>query len=241
MVDQPDDAAVLAHIAAVSQRLLVDDPSVVASLQAVATAGCSLIEQCASASITILQGDRPATIACTDDTARALDDAQYRAGTGPCLAAAREVRMINLERTTTADEWPEFAAAAAQQQVASSLSVPLVLPGDATYGGLNLYGSVVGAFTADDRHVAQVFASQASAVVTNALAYWAAFEQSRHLTIAMESRAEIEQAKGILMATQRCSPEEAFDLLRRASQRENRKLREIAAEIVARASGREGT
>ena len=49
---------------------------------------------------------------------------------------------------------------------------------------------------------------------------------------ALASRGVIEQAKGILMAAQRCSAEEAFDLLRRASQRENRKLRDIATQIV---------
>jgi AmiR/NasT family two-component response regulator len=51
----------------------------------------------------------------------------------------------------------------------------------------------------------------------------------------MESRAAIEQAKGILMARQHCTADDAFDILRRASQRENRKLRDIADEMVRRA------
>ena len=68
--------------------------------------------------------------------------------------------------------------------------------------------------------------------MSNALAYWGAFDQAANLTLAMEHRAEIEQAKGILMATQRCTADEAFDLLRRASQRENRKLRDVAADLV---------
>jgi hypothetical protein len=42
----------------------------------------------------------------------------------------------------------------------------------------------------------------------------------------------IEQAKGVLMAQHRCGPEEAFDLLRRASQRANVKLSVLAAQIV---------
>jgi len=44
----------------------------------------------------------------------------------------------------------------------------------------------------------------------------------------------IEQAKGIIMAQCRCSEEQAFDALRRASQRENIKLRELAARVVAK-------
>jgi AmiR/NasT family two-component response regulator len=51
----------------------------------------------------------------------------------------------------------------------------------------------------------------------------------------MASRAEIEQAKGILMVRSRCDADRAFDILRRASQRQNVKLREIAHTIVANA------
>jgi exonuclease VII small subunit len=46
----------------------------------------------------------------------------------------------------------------------------------------------------------------------------------------------IEQAKGILMAQERCGPDEAFDLLRRASQRSNIKVSELAAQIVEQAA-----
>ena len=49
-----------------------------------------------------------------------------------------------------------------------------------------------------------------------------------------ETIAVIEQAKGIIMAQHRCEPEEAFDLLRRVSQRTNVKVRELAAQIVDR-------
>lgn len=53
------------------------------------------------------------------------------------------------------------------------------------------------------------------------------------LRLAMEHRAEIEQAKGIVMATLGCGSDEAFDILRRQSQHENRRLREIAQDLVA--------
>ena len=56
----------------------------------------------------------------------------------------------------------------------------------------------------------------------------------------MESRGEIEQAKGILMAQQRCGPDEAFDLLRRASQRANIKISVLAAQIVENVASPEG-
>ncbi|HUR49003.1 MAG TPA: ANTAR domain-containing protein, partial [Acidimicrobiales bacterium] len=55
-----------------------------------------------------------------------------------------------------------------------------------------------------------------------------------HLNLALQSRATIEQAKGIIMATMRCSPDRAFEVLRQQSQALNEKLRDIAAEIVDR-------
>jgi GAF domain-containing protein len=233
--------ALLASISSVAQRALADDSSLVESLQAVAAAGCSLIEPCTRASITIIERGRPATVACTDDVALALDQAQYEVGDGPCLAAARDTTVIRLDHTEAAARWPSFAASAQAHGVQSSLSVPLMLSGDGVHGGLNLYGSAAEAFGEDDQHVAEVFASQASVVVANAISYWQAFEQSRQLTAAMESRAVIEQAKGVLMGAQHCSADEAFDLLRRASQRENRKLRDIAVEVVERAIRPEAT
>ncbi len=79
----------------------------------------------------------------------------------------------------------------------------------------------------------------ASVVLANAQAYWSAYELSRQLQQAMESRASIEQAKGILIEQSGVNEDEAFQLLRRASQRENRKLRDIATEVVRRAQERQ--
>ncbi|HET9893328.1 MAG TPA: ANTAR domain-containing protein [Streptosporangiaceae bacterium] len=52
----------------------------------------------------------------------------------------------------------------------------------------------------------------------------------------LETMPVIEQAKGIIMARSRCAEAEAFDLLRRASQRSNIPVRDLAAQIVARAT-----
>jgi AmiR/NasT family two-component response regulator len=66
-------------------------------------------------------------------------------------------------------------------------------------------------------------------------AYWTAFDLGVHLNEALKTRAVIEQAKGMIMArSPGLTPDEAFDLLRKASQRENVKLRLIAQRIVER-------
>jgi hypothetical protein len=105
-------------------------------------------------------------------------------------------------------------------------------------GGFNLYGTDVGAFGREDVQLGTAFASQATAVVLNAQAYWAAADLSRNLATALETRGVIERAKGVLMANLGLTADEAFDELRKRSQQQNRKLNELAVEITDEATPR---
>jgi len=69
-------------------------------------------------------------------------------------------------------------------------------------------------------------------VLANARAFWAASDLAAGLETAMSNRAVIEQAKGMLMAAERCTADEAVAKLVEASQRDNVKLREVARHIV---------
>lgn len=109
--------------------------------------------------------------------------------------------------------------------------MPLTV-GDETYGAFNLYATEPYAFSDADQDDAEVFATQAALVLGNARAYWGAYQLAENLKTAMQSRATIEQAKGILMASQRCGPDEAFATLTSTSQRSNIKLRELARRLV---------
>jgi len=60
----------------------------------------------------------------------------------------------------------------------------------------------------------------------------AALRLAEQMREAMESRAVIEQAKGMLIAAHRCTPDEAFQMLSKSSQRSNRKLRDVAKAMV---------
>lgn len=74
------------------------------------------------------------------------------------------------------------------------------------------------AFSAADRETGLMFAAQAAVALANAQVYTASVRLANQLADALDSRAVIEQAKGILMAAHRCSDDEAFDLLRAAPQ-----------------------
>lgn len=224
--------------AALAHWRVSDDINLSDGLRKIAEAGCALLANCGAASVTIVERGSASTAASTDKSAEALDALQYEADDGPCLSAARERRLVRIDDMTSDARWPMFAGAAAERGVLSSLSIPLVLTGDDRSGGINVYRTVEGAFGPDDERLAMAFATQASAVVANAEAYWSAFEMTRNLTRAMESRAVIEQAKGVLIAWHGLGDDDAFDMLRGRSQTENRKLRDVAVELVEQARQR---
>jgi hypothetical protein len=222
-----------------STTLVTDDANLREALRRVAILGCELVPLCASSSVTIIERGRAITVGSSSAVAEVLDAAQYDEDDGPCLRAARATEVVRIHDADADDRWPAFCRTAAQHGVFSSLSVPLLLPAAETSGGFNVYGSTANAFSGNDEETCRAFAAQASVVVSNAQAYWAAFELTRHLTTAMESRATIEQAKGVLMSQHGVDADGAFDLLRRRSQTENRKLRDIAREVLDGATGAE--
>ena len=170
-----------------------------------------------------------------------IDRAQYRTGDGPCVDAFRNGEPYGIESTSQPGRWQAFRDSALRHGVRSTLSLPLIANAE-PIGALNLYAEVEHAFDEETQHVAELFASQAAFVLVNAQAYWDARTLSENLTQAMASRAEIEQAKGIIMSNTRCTQDEAFELLKNQSQILIIKVRELAAEIVRnnRKGGPEG-
>jgi len=175
------------------------------------------------------QHGKPTTAAFTERMVLPLDHIQYDTGNGPCLDAARTETVFRVDDTALDGRWPEYSACAASHGVLSSLSVPLVVGGD-SFGALNIYDRNIGFFIDERVRAAQAIAASCSI----AAQYWSVANEATTIAAAMKSRATIEQAKGVIMGTTGCSPDDAFELLRSQSQTENRKLRDIAAEVIAR-------
>jgi GAF domain-containing protein len=186
-----------------------------------------------ASSITLLRGDKAFTAAHSGDMALAADELQYEHGYGPCMDAGRGGVLLRVDDMRTEERWPDYAAhVVATTPVRSSLSVPLPYQGS-SIGALNNYSTKVGAFASPESLQAGAEVAEVIAVaVANADAHAQLFEQARNMRLAMESRAVIEQAKGVLMAQRHVDAEAAFEILRDASQRYNRKLRDIAVGIV---------
>jgi GAF domain-containing protein len=132
----------------------------------------------------------------------------------------------------TDTRWPGWARKAASAGVGSVLAVGLPIMDDVS-GALNIYGHRPAAFDSEATMLAQTFAGYAAVALANAYIYHSTADLARHLQTAMHSRAVIEQAKGIVMAERRCTAEEAFAFLTAVSQETNRKVRDVAAALVA--------
>jgi GAF domain-containing protein len=185
-----------------------------------------------SVSTTMLRGEKPLTAAYYGEMALHADELQYDEGYGPCMDAGRGGVVLRIDDVLTEQRWPKYVARVREQGVRSSLSVPLPFQGN-SIGALNIYSSRPEAFVSEESlHAGREVAEAIAIAVVNAEAHHRLGEQARNLQIAMQTRAVIEQAKGVLMAQRRVGEEEAFEILRDASQRYNRKLRDIAVGIV---------
>jgi len=186
-------------------------------------------------SVTLVRGKAAHTAAFTGDLALHADEAQYATGYGPCLDAAASVAVMSVTDMATETRWPAWSARSREQGICSSLSIGLPVEQTVT-GALNIYSTKPDAFDDDAVALAQTFAGYAAVALANAHLYDTTATLAQHLQVAMESRAVIEQAKGIIMGERRCTSDEAFRILTKLSQDSNRKLRDVAAALVARAT-----
>jgi GAF domain-containing protein len=181
-------------------------------------------------SVTVVRDERPVTAAFTDRLAADLDESQYARGHGPCLDAALSGQFTEIVDARTDQRWPDHVPVLLAHGVLSSVAAPV--PAPHLTAGLNVYARSAGVLTDDDRTRLVEFAAHAGAALTNMDALHDARELAANLQKAMESRAVIEQAKGILVERYRLTPEQAFRLLADASMRTNRKVRELAEDLV---------
>ena len=217
---------------------LLDDDVLDQLLQKVVELTCHTVRTARSVSITVADGGRYRTSNSTDEEALAIDLAQYAGDEGPCLEALRSGRQVQAAIEGDGRRWPQFHRKAKEMGVAAVLSTPLVRTREGAIGALNVYSHEVGAFDATARRTAQIMGEHAALLVGNIVALRSASQLNEQLRQALASREIIGEAKGIIMERQSCTRDEAFDILRRASQRENRKLRELAEELVLRVESR---
>jgi hypothetical protein len=190
----------------------------------------------AACGLTLRRDCQPFTVVSSDGFAAQADEIQYGANEGPCLESLRHGVVVQVDDLSRDSRWPRYRPHAVAHGVVSSLSLPLTVGGQ-TVAALNLYADRPAAFAGAARQHATVFAAQGAAALALALRQFDQAQIQQQLLEAVTSRSVIDQAIGILMSQQRCNATVAFDLLRQASQHRNRRLRDIAVDIVTNVTG----
>ncbi len=224
MATDPGGSSSPAAFAEMARSLLAEE-DVQKTLQRIVELAVETIGGCDHAGVTILHGGTFSTPAFTDAVPVAVDAIQYETGEGPCVDAIRDHEVFRTGDLGHEARWPAFSARAQRETgVTSMMGFRLFIAGD-TLGALNLFSKAPDAFDDAASAAGSVFAAHAAIALSTAL-------HDEQMNQALESRDIIGQAKGILMAKEGVTADEAFDMLRRASQRLNLKLRKVAEDIT---------
>jgi GAF domain-containing protein len=215
----------LAHQLGRLARALQDEEDVDRTLEAIVHAVSGTVPGAQEASVSLIRRRREVeTGASTGELPRAVDQAQYDTGQGPCLDSLYEHETVRVADMATERRWPEFARRATALGVGSMLSLQLFVRGS-DLGALNLFSRERDAFSDDSERVGLLFAAHAGVALAGA-------RQQDQLRRALDTRDLIGQAKGMLMERYRISADQAFAVLVRVSQAGNRKLVQICEELV---------
>ncbi|MHC3468796.1 GAF and ANTAR domain-containing protein [Streptomyces sp. 7R007] len=188
--------------------------------------------------VTLQRGSRPLTVVSTGGTADKLDERQYGQDDGPCLQALRTGEVVYAPDMPGETRWASYPSYAVSLGVRSALSLPVPV-GAHTVGALNFYASDTDAFSeADERRLTQ-FAAQAGGGIALAQRLSDAEEFTHDLQAALQSRAVIDQAIGVVMGRRQCDADQALAILRDLSQQTNTKLRDVCAHLLTDMGGRE--
>jgi GAF domain-containing protein len=186
--------------------------------------------------VTLRRRKRSATVAGSSDRARVLDKLEQVLGEGPCLTSIETMKPVVLADIDTDPRWPEYRKVLADNGCRSVLGVPLALD-EHQSAALNFFADEPGVFSESVISRAEGFADLAGRALRLALRIADAQNLAEDLSAAMQNRTTIDLACGVIMAQNRCSQDEAIALLTKASSHRNQKLRDLAAEVLARVNG----
>ena len=176
----------------------------------------------------------PRWVAATDAAIELLVQVQHDFGEGPYLQAYAQGRAVVVEDLGAAPLWVRLAAVVGQLHVRGVLSVPIRLAGQPV-GTLDVYSSQPRAWTTHELEGVAEFAAVAGELVHASVELAARELEVAQLRQALTSRVWIEQAKGVLAATQGSDPGVAFQQLRARARASSRKLAEVSQEVVQEA------
>jgi GAF domain-containing protein len=170
-------------------------------------------------------------VAVSDDRFGHLEELQVRHQEGPCITAFEDKELVGAEDLTADRRWPSFSAAAVDRGVLAVLASPLPYNQDAV-GVVAVLSKERHPWSAEGELALLAFTDLAALLIASMMQGEEKSELAAQLQTALNSRAIIEQAKGVLMGQQGMSARKAYEQLRAQARAERRKLLAVSAEVV---------
>ncbi|HEX7202165.1 MAG TPA: GAF and ANTAR domain-containing protein [Arthrobacter sp.] len=181
--------------------------------------------------ITVERNGAPSTVSSSSDLGRRLDERQYAADAGPCLTAVRQQSAVLVEDMATDQRWGKYAQAALSEGVQAMLAVPIRTDGSSR-AALNCYARKAHAFDEETVSLLETHAASMSRILRLALRLHAPQAYPEHLRSALKSRAVVDAAIALIMLQHRGGRDGALELLQLAAVSSNRRIQQIATDIV---------
>lgn len=222
MTDRPPLAERMADAA----RALQDQADPQRTLETAVAVALENVRGCDGVGISLVRRRRRIETPAHSHAYVALCDAlQNELAEGPCLDAIFEEQVVHSADLCEDDRWPQWGPrVAAEADVRSMMCLRLYTHSD-TVGAINLYARHPRAFDVQDRDDGQAVAAHVAVAVVAA-------QKVEQLVTGLDARTIIGQAIGIVMERYDLDGDRAFEVLARLSSHANRKLRDVAEEVV---------
>jgi hypothetical protein len=195
------------------------------------------VRACSGATAALWRGREPVIMVASHPDLPELVEAQLRSGRGPMFDALSGGESVTVPDTLSETRWPEYATAALRRGVRCSVTLAYRHSAQATARDddavtLSLFAARPRVLRSGQLDLAELLVTYGGAVVGNAADYGDAQRTAQQLRDAAESRTVVDQARGMIMQTLGCTPDEAMRWLRRNSQERNVRVADVASMIV---------
>jgi hypothetical protein len=199
------------------------------ALSVVTAAAIQAIDGAEAAAVTRGRNQKFETVAATSDLPLQVDKIQYDLMSGPCVDAVLEQTVFHSNDLRSDQRWPEFAARAVTETgVLSMMSFRMFFEEGDLVAGLNIYATRTNVFDDLAETTGLVLATHGALALSGAVR----LERIENLERALATNRDIGVAMGILMKAHLATKQQAFDMLRVASQHTHRKVGDIALQVI---------
>jgi transcriptional regulator with GAF, ATPase, and Fis domain len=225
------EQAVAAALVELADTLVVDF-DIADFLHTLSTRCVELLDVQAAGVMVTDQRGRLRVMASSSERAHVLELFEVESEQGPCVACFHSGQPVSDADLRVVDpRWASFSQHAGQAGFSAVHALPMRLR-DEIIGVLNLFSVRPGGLTAADTHLGQALANVTTIGILQQRAIHHGEVVVEQLQGALNSRVVIEQAKGVLFERLHLDMQEAFELLRTYARHTNRRLTDVALDII---------